>query len=207
MLQASALAAANSDLEIAVHLDYAREPSRPEDKTPWAKVGRIRNRVLDRVAWEKFNYLLWIDADVVEYPADMPTRLLNCNPDGISAPMVYVEDGTWKGRFYDTCGFIIKGKSHIEPDRLPQILGRNLCHDAPYWPAEPTDVLMEMDCVGTITLVPSVLYRHARYEDHPAFTDHFSICQAASHLGMRTVVNRNISAFHAELPKYGEPWH
>ena len=33
-----------------------------------------------------------MDADVVRYPPDLPRRLLDTNPGGITAPLVLIED-------------------------------------------------------------------------------------------------------------------
>ena len=119
--------------------------------------------------------------------------------------MVFVEGSN---RFYDYTAFIQQGRSHMSPDDGSLIPSRNLNHDAPYWPDAPDSINVPMDCVGTITLVPTWIYlQGARYEDHPAFTDHYSICKACRDAGKNVVVCRDLIAQHADLPKYGEQWH
>jgi hypothetical protein len=208
---AHAMVAANPDLELSIIFDTRSEPKHDTDHTPWSKVARVRNKVLDSIDLSKWDYLFWVDADVIRYPADMPTRLLTENPTGVSAPMVMI-DGNMEGlvntRFYDMAAFIIEGRDHIEPTvAIPFIPGRNVWYTPPYWPDEPTTDVVRMDCVGTITMVPAHIYKTARYEDHPAFTDHYPICKEARRQGLPVTAHRNITAFHANLPKYGEAWH
>ncbi len=154
--RACALPLQNPTLEIMVVFDYREMDKRDADRTPWSKVARVRNRMLHTVDWMHFDYVLWIDADVIDYPPDLPTRFIAQAPLAITAPLVLVEGKPW---FYDTCAFIIKGQSGVRPDHLPEIAGRNLAHaGAPYWPVEPTEQLVEMDCVGTLLLVPTRVY-------------------------------------------------
>ena len=218
---ASALPAANPGLNLALDIDTTPIPPDPADCRPWSKVCRIRNRMLDRIDRDAFDFLLWIDADVIDYPADMPTRLLAGNPAGISAPLVLIE-GT--DRSYDWAAFVMAGKDHVLPTDRRRVWGRNLAHEPPYWHEhdpprveddagasprwyEPAGAVVNMDCVGTITLVPTWVYRRARYEDHPAFTDHYPLCLACRQAGQRVTVDRSLIAYHADLPKWGEEWH
>jgi len=203
-------------------LDYFPIPGLNTDSTPWSRVARARNAMLERINLKSYDHLLWIDADVVNYPADMPMRLLEANPDGVSAPMVLIQGSD---QFYDWAAFVMQGKSRIMPTSRKRVWGRNLAHQPPYWhlheppqvendrSARPAwmnlpDRLVEMDCVGTITMVPAWIYLDGvRYEDHPAFTDHFPICAHCIKMGKRVVVVRDIIAKHADLPKFGESWH
>lgn len=197
--------AANPSLRLSVWVDDRPMPAQEGDSRPWSRVARCRNRMLEECPGHDVNLFLWIDADVVEYPADLPTRLLAANPFGVTAPMIFVEDSL---TFYDWAAFIMEGQSHIEPTNRWQVAGRNLSQWAPYWPEPKGATVVPMDCVGTVTMVPSVVYNDgARYEDHPAFTDHFPICKRAKELGLPVVVDRSTVAYHAELPRYGEPWH
>lgn len=195
----------NPDHAISFLFDYSPIGAEPKDYTPWSRVTRARNMMLDKINVQAFDYLLWIDADVVEYPPDMPSRLIAANPRGVTAPLILIEGSD---RFYDWAAFVIKGKSHIEPTNKAQLYGRNLRHEPPYWPNLPTDNHLELDCVGTVTLVSTDVYMSgARYVDHPSFTDHFSICEAAKSIGGKVVCVRDCVARHADLPKYGEQWH
>jgi hypothetical protein len=181
-------------------------PSEESDCTPWSKVTRVRNHTLDVCGWENYDALLWIDGDIVDYPPNMPDLLVEANYCGVTAPLVLVEK---KRTFYDRSAFIIHGTCHVEPThRFPFLHGRNLSDHEPYWTYTPKENLVDMDCVGSVTLVNTDIYREgARYEDHPAFTDHFPICQRALQLGRRVLCRRDVIAYHADLPKYGEAWH
>lgn len=205
---------ANPDHHLSSRLDSRDVEPLPADSTPWSKVARARNRMLaDLHSGDReigaYDYILWIDADVVDYPADLPSRLIAVNPEGVTAPMVFVE-GSAPPRFYDWAAFIAKGTDQVASANPKSIVGRNLQHDLPYWPKEPSTVNVEMDCVGTITMVPTWIYTEAgaRYEDHPAFTDHYSICAQCRAWGKKVIVCRDVVAWHADLSKYeGEKWH
>lgn len=194
---------ANPGLDLSILIDTRHEPHREGDDTPWCRVCRVRNRIINSLDLTKHDYLMWIDADVVDYPPDLPTRLIETG--GIVAPMVIVEKSA---RFYDRAAFVMLGKSNIAPNDWHFRDERQLAHDAPYWPSAPTADLVEMDCVGTIYIVPASVYlRGVRHTDHPAFTDHFEICRRAREMGIPVQVDRRFTAYHANLPEYGERWH
>lgn len=210
---AAAMDGCNPAHEISYLFDYTPIPSEPGDCRPWSKVTRIRNKILDSINLSAWDYLLWIDADVVSYPPNMPTLLIEANPGGVTAPVVMVE-GT--DAFYDWTAFIFKGASGIQPETRGQIAGRNLMRVSEL----PSDVT-EMDCVGTVTMVPTEVHRTppltespmlnmrigARYFDDASRTDHFSVCLAAREMGRKVCVVKSIVAKHACLPQYGENWH
>ena len=198
------LPAANPDHQVSTYLDFERVPSEPGDCRPWSKVARARNRMVSRIEPDNYDYLLWIDADVIDYPLDLPTKLIQGNKDGISSPMVMIEGGD---TFYDWAAFILAGKDHIRPDYRERIEGRNINPNAPYWPTEPSEQIVDMDCTGTICMVPSWIYKHCKHEDHPAFTDWFPLAKVCRDHGKRVTVDRSIKAVHAYLPKYGEAFH
>lgn len=185
-------------------LDFTPISKTPQDYTPWSKVYKARNLMLSKVNLKDYDYILWIDSDVVDYPLDMPTRLIDGNPNGVSSPMVMIED---LNIAYDWAAFIQLGKDHIDPTNRNRIEGRNINPHHPYYTDGAKTGLVNMDCVGTITLVPTWIYNFARYEDHPAFTDHHPICKACRDNGKTVTVDMNCVAYHANLPKYGEQWH
>lgn len=217
---AQRLALANPSLQMDLMIDQSPVPKEPTDSRPWSRVARARNRMMEKINFNKYDYLLWIDADVVKYPLDMPTKLIEANPDGVSAPMVLIQGGD---QFYDWAAFVMQGKDTILPEDRHRVWGRNLQHQPPYWTEckphieddrnvnpkwfNPKTNVVDMDCVGTITMVPTWVYQHAKYEDHPAFTDHYPICKACRDMGKRVVVVRNVVAKHADLPRFGEAWH
>jgi hypothetical protein len=194
-------------VQIVFH--HELEPSQQDDYTPWSKVTRVRNRMLDqqRHRWETFDYILWIDADVFKFPSDLVKRLLavDAGDKGITAPMVLI-DGT--EQFYDWSAFIQSGKSHIQPENRSNIQGRNLQPDPPYWQVNPFLNIVPMDCVGSCYLVHTDIYKSGvRHQDHPSFTDHFPICEAARRMHRHVVVVTDLVVYHAFLPQFGEEWH
>lgn len=218
------LEALESKYDFSVHIDDTSYPSQPTDCRPWSKITRIRNAILDSVPWKDHTHLLWIDADLVQFPPNLIDLLVEANPDGVSAPMVLVE-GTVG--FYDRAAFVIRGAEHVDPNNITFLHGRNLDFNPPYWPKWNQLVhhdmhtseymkempakdqnIVEMDCVGSCLLVNTDIYNAgARYEDHPAFTDHFPICKKARDLGRKVTVRRDLFVYHANLPLYGEKWH
>ena len=190
---AGRMPAANPSLQIITVFDWRRLPKEPKDSTPWSKVTRVRNTLLDCFKLSAFTHVLWIDADLVEYPADMPTRLLQTNAHGISSLPVFIEDK--ENEFYDTAGFVGLDEKHWEvfSPHHEDMAGREV---------------VEVSCVGCVYSAPSWLYQSGvRHTDHPTNTDHWSICQAARKAGRSVTVDLRMRALHANLPKYGESWH
>jgi len=205
MERAYAMVGENPALDMGIFIDARAEPSQPGDCRVWSKVARVRNKVLGSIDLAKWDYLLWIDADIIEYPPDLPARLIEANPEGMTAPIVLVEESN---RFYDWAAFIIAGKDSVRPADRSRIVGRNLQHEPPYWPEEPKEELVEMACVGAVTMVPTWVYRQGvTYLDHPAFTDHYPIARFVRDCGKRVICHRGVKVAHAELPRYGEAWH
>lgn len=192
-------------LNVQTYQEGRAFPQLATDSRPWSKITRIRNNMLDNMPWELYDYVLWIDADIVDFPPDLIENLIDANPTGVSAPMVLTED---TNGFYDRSAFIIKGTSDICPQNRSFLTGRNLTFIPPYWLQEPQDNIVEMDCVGSVLLVNTDIYdAGARYTDHPAFTDHFAICSAARAMKRPVTVRRDMLTYHANLPKYGKKWH
>src|SRR4051812_2647850 len=88
---ATALPRYNPKHEFAIHFDARAIQPEPGDCRPWSKVTRIRNKMLETSQWREFDYILWIDADVIGYPLEMPTTLVESAQDGIAAPLVLIE--------------------------------------------------------------------------------------------------------------------
>ena len=100
-----------------------------EDERPLSKTARLRNRMLDSIDLHAFDYLLWIDSDVIEIPADLPTTLINANPTGVTAPLVLIEEPgpLGKNQFYDTTAFVLKGRSDFaQNDSSPYVQDRSV---------------------------------------------------------------------------------
>ena len=195
-------------LDLTFVFDCQRETKQESDYTPWSKVTRCRNRMTKTIDTQAFDYVAWIDADVVDYPPDILARLIHVNPNGVTAPMVLVENSD---RFYDTAAFIVFGTCHRDPNNRAFLSGRNLTHTPPYWSGEPSTDVVQMDCVGTFYVCPAAVYRDGlQHTDHPSFTDHFVLCAKARADLMPVVVDRRLTVYHADLgsDRYeGESWH
>lgn len=226
----------NPALQIDTLLDNERIPKAQSDRTPWSRVAKIRNKMMDKVNWDNYDYFMWIDSDIVYYPADFPSTAIALNPDGITAPLVLIEQST---RFYDWCGFqrhnctSLKHPSLGKRFRERYVSGRNIGLNPPY--VEGAKRLVPMDCVGCMYLCPvrvihpatatygrhleelldrfhranvaNELASRVRYEDDVSHTDHFTICRAANAAECQIVVDRGSVAYHADLPRHGEKWH
>lgn len=194
---------ANPDWKWTARIVPCDEPRYPEDRAndPHA---RVRNALIERYLLgpegdPEAEYVLWIDSDLVDYPADFPTRAHAANPGGITAPCVVAD--TEPGRFYDVAGFV-------------RMDGNPSTHAEPWFgergriipPAtEPTVDLLS---VGCMYLAPAWLYRAGlRYEHRDGHVEHFAFCSAARERGVRVCCLTRAIAFHAWLPDHGEDWH
>ena len=159
------------------------------DGRPFSAHAAARNAMLDWHLRPEHTHVLWIDADVVDYPADLPQHLLAADPAAIVAPLPLIEEST---RFYDVYGFrdSAGGAPHTDP---------------PYLAGGP---LVPMQAVGTCYLAPASLY-HAgvRYAPTAGQTEHWSVCQAAIAAGMPVYALQSLTIAHANLPRYGVAWH
>lgn len=190
---AGRMPAFNPSINMVTVFDSRMLPKKPGDSTPWSKVTRVRNTLLDCFKLTAFTHVLWIDADLVEYPADLPTRLLSANQHGVSSCPVFIEDR--EEQFYDTAGYVGIDEKHwnVFSPHHEHILGKEV---------------VEVASVGCLYMVPSYIYQTgARHTDHPTNTDHWEICQAARRAGRTVTVDMRMRALHANLPKYGEAWH
>ena len=165
---------------------------------------RARNDLLAAWLEPKHEWVLWVDADLVDYPADLPAQLYAASPGDIVAPLVLIE-GT--DRFYDTLGFIHGGQ------RTPA--------RPPYWPGANGSSLVELESVGCIYLMPAWVLRSGvayasppvdKDVDHPSLwntghTDHWPVMQQARALGVGVYCYTAAVAYHAILPNFGEAYH
>ena len=150
---------------------------------PFSAHAHARNTMLDLYLDEAHTHVLWIDADLVEYPADLATRLHALDSDGVIAPTPLIE-GT--NRFYDVRGFI-------------DSKGRCARTYPPYFTKG-----IPMQSVGTCYLAPAALYHAgARYEPTEGHTEHYSVCRQAA----RVNIAPNVLVWHADLPRWGEAYH
>jgi Flp pilus assembly protein TadD len=150
----------------------------------------IRQQLIDNHLKPTHDAVLWIDADLVAYPADLPTQLLRRNPHGVSAPVVLLDHHP--DRFYDVAGFVERGRWA----RL-----------TPPWFDQPGPVY-DLDGVGCLYLVPASVYRAgARHEPTTGYTDHLAVCAHARRMGLAVRAYADLRAYHAYLPDFGEKFH
>jgi tetratricopeptide (TPR) repeat protein len=150
----------------------------------------IRQQLIDEFLKPEHHAVLWVDADLVSYPADLPTHLLRRNPLGVSAPVVLLDHHA--DRFYDVAGFVENGQwARV---------------NYPWFNQKGPE--FDLDGVGCIYLVPTKVY-HAggRHENVPGFTDHLAVCSMAKRLGMPVRAYGDLKAYHAYLPDFGESFH
>jgi glycosyltransferase involved in cell wall biosynthesis len=123
------------------------------------KISPIRQGMIDDYLKESHDYVFWIDADLIYYPANLPSQLIDRNPSGISAPLVFLEgEGE---RFFDTAGFV-ENKIWCKIYR-------------PFFKQEGP--IYNLESVGCIYLVPANIYRDgAKHTITQGFTEHMSVC-------------------------------
>lgn len=196
VLQNTALALAHRAIlsdtahEFGLWVDFRTRPKVPgEDGC--AHVCAVGDWALRAMRLLEWDYVLLVDADVVEYPADICSRLLSVNPSGITAPLPLIEGS---GRLYDTFASV-------------DVNGRRLAHDAPYWREPQTERFVDMQEVGMCVLVPGWVFAKAGMPTIPGHSGFAAACRLARESGLRVGIDRETVARHAELPKYGLDWH
>ena len=66
--------------------------ARKTKKSGRGVLATLRNALLQEYLRPEHEYVLWLDADVVDYPPDLVGQLHGLNPGGVSAPLVLIED-------------------------------------------------------------------------------------------------------------------
>jgi hypothetical protein len=200
---------ANPDLDLDIQVDSA--PIKvPADSPVYTRHAIARNHLIDTRLRDEHTHVLWIDSDLIDYPADLPTRLWGAEWGRVVAPVVTLDyhEGrdygglNWPDRFYDIGGFIENGQ-------------RARMHKP--WFDQPGPVY-DLDSVGCCYLIPAWLYRegvryappglphYRRWQDgsvHPFCVEHYSVMRAATAAGLRIVALGEVRAVHAWLPDYG----
>ena len=163
----------------------------PPHPSKYLRHAMIRNYMLDTYLKDQHDYVFWVDSDLIDYDADLPTRLLEANPGGITAPLALLsETSGFTDRFYDIGGFIEKG------------------HRARMWRPwfDQTGDVIDLDSVGCCYLAPAQLYRDGvRYSPPPTdyYVEHWSVMKQARDRGYRVRCLTTCAAVHAWLPDYG----
>lgn len=165
-----------------------------------------RNEFIERFLKPEHDWVLWMDADIIDGPDDLIERLMKVSlrygegvEAAIAAPMVWMEriadgpigiqNGGW---FYDTGGFVDVEGSFA---------------DFRHGVAGSSDYV-DMLSVGCVYIVPADLYRQGlRYRPVGDEVEHLSFCRVATMRGTRIIAVRPLNVIHAYLPRYGESWH
>ncbi len=200
------------------HYNQDIEPHLPNDIGATSQVARLRNKTIDAHLTDH-DLVFWIDSDLVDFDKTLLERLQRnqiaaCMEEGvllkgdiprIISPQVLVE---LTDKWYDWGACIQRGTSHIRPQQLNQIYGRNLESDPPYWhPGYELKPLMEMDSVAQCVLIPAEVYRQgARHLVDNCFYEFHSVCEAARKMEVKTYIDRTVTAFHADRSLYGRNW-
>jgi len=151
---------------------------------------RARNQVIDTCLKAEHTHVLWIDSDMIRYPADLATRLLEIDTNAIVAPACTLDKH--HQRFYDILGFVEDGR------------GFNMQQP---WCTQPGPIV-ELDSVGCVYIAPAAIYRAgARYANVEGYTEHMAVMREAAAQGIRICADLSIEAVHAWLPDYGEQVH
>jgi hypothetical protein len=160
----------------------------------YAPNAAARNLFIEAYLKPHHKYVLWLDVDVVQAPADLVERLLAvCEASKpafhrAAAPFVLIEGSE---QFYDYGGFT-QG-------------GRQFRQRPPY--CEGGDVV-ELDSCGTCYLVPAWVYRQdCWYSFQGGEVEHVPFFRCARRKGLRVFGLRDVVVRHADLPKWGEAWH
>lgn len=167
---------------------------------------RARNDFIDRYLKPWHEWVLWVDADIVQMPTNLVKVLVEKSElwrmgawPAVVAPLVWMErvkagpvgfdNGGW---FYDTGGFVGDDGRHADFYQGPLDEGE--------------DVVMQS--VGCVYLAPAELYRKGlRYQVEGQEVEHVGFCRRARGLGATVIATRKVEVQHAYLPKYGEKWH
>jgi hypothetical protein len=224
----------NPLIDIEYAFDNERIEKEQRDYTPWSRVKRIRNRMINKYPIKDYDYLYIIDSDIIDYPHNFLTRAVGLNPNGITAPLALIQNSVV---FYDWCGYQKKGATTINSKYSKYIMDkgckiRNFNLSPPY--IDDDSRLVEVDCVGCTYVVPTWVFSSSyaesqeellkifelakvknhkikenivQYEDHPTFTDHYTICTALRSNGGKVLMDTGSAAYHADLPLFGENWH
>lgn len=177
-----------ADKERALYLnDY------PPTEGTYQNNARARNDLIKAYLKPSHSHILWIDVDVVDAPSDLIEQLASITTENIIAPFVLIEKNELflPERFYDVGGFVQDG--------------RRFSYYPPYCAGGD---LVELDSVGTCYLIPAEVYRQgARYDPVGDEVEHVSLMRQAREMGYRVFATRDMTIFHAFLPKYGETLH
>jgi len=225
------LPAANPGLTFDIRQDDAALDIPPHPSL-YMRHATIRNYMLDTYLQDAHDAVLWIDSDLVEYPADLPTTLAGaasqpvcrCGgviqaegpklPPGVSASWAIEPHCSRCDAPRPYQGAIVAPMAVLSPtsgwqERFYDIggfieRGARARMWQP-WFDQRGDVI-ELDSVGCCYLAPAALYRDGvRYSPPPTdyYVEHWSVMQQARQRGYRICALATVRAVHAWLPDYG----
>lgn len=201
--QASILLARLEGANPGMAFDICQDDARlsiPDHSSRYMRHATIRNYMVDTYLRDEHTHVFWVDSDLIDYDADLPSRLEQANRGGITAPLALLAEPSpyGQGRFYDIGGFVENGRS-VRPY-------------LPYF--DQAGDVVDLESVGCCYLIPASVYRAGvRYEPPPCdrwMTDrmeyrveHNSVMEQARRLGYRVCCLTTARAIHAWLPAYG----
>jgi len=184
-----------------------------------AALSKIRQDMVDKYLGTA-DWVAWIDADIVDYPEKLLTKLISRIGNGIAAPILLMDgepgtgalngDGFGPGRFFDVAGYVegLRWARFEKP-----------------WFDQPGPVY-SLDSVGGCYVVNAEIYRKGAHhtadpysldfirkdlkwsaetvkmnQKGPAncFTEHFSVCQWAKQNGFPVRAYGDLVARHAKV--------
>lgn len=181
------------DIQFDICFDYRKYPKNYEEENFFARLARMRQQMIEDFLRPRHTDVLWIDADVLEYPRDLYTALRRLS-SGVISPLVLIENSSTN---YDTAGM---RQSHEHRSGM----------EPPYFSGEGP--LYEMESVGGCVLVPAKVHRKLKFraqadDDQNWVTEWWSVCQGAKEIGYTVRCTTDIVVRHANLPDYGEDFH
>ena len=194
MLQRFLVRAREDGVEVDLVYDFRRYSKRDENENFFGRLARMRQQMIDDYLRPHHDDVLWIDADIIDYPADLYDQLRRVSLEGVVSPLVLIE-GTELN--YDTASF------------REDLLHRS--SQAPPWFSAPGPVVKLLS-VGGCVLVPAWVHREQQFhaqsdEDDSWNTEWLSICSYATSKSVPILCDTRIRVQHAHLPKYGEKYH
>ena len=180
-----------TDVEIV--FDYTKYNPLYEGENFFGRLARMRQALIDSYLREDHEDVLWIDADIVEYPPDLYEQLRALST-GVASPLVLIE-GTETN--YDTASF-------------REDVARRSSAGPPYF--EQEGPIVQLVSTGCCLVMPAEVHRRQKFQaqhdsDDSWNTEWLSMCQKATEMGYEIVCDTRIVVQHANLPAYGEAFH
>lgn len=163
----------------------------------YANVAKARNHIIQENLRDEHTDVLWVDADLVEFPPDLYEKLRAVSATAIVAPLCLIEN-TDPRMFYDIAGFRERMKEPMTP------------HYEPWF--DSYGPVIDMLAVGACVVIPAEVHRRFWFEaqsptDPYNNTDWYALMEKARNAGYRVLCDTRTIVYHAKLPDYGEEWH